>query len=69
MSEACAVCGQGGYWVAWSEPYKGWRCVNHIQTPRTSGLCLACGMVCTDPTHDADYHKLADVDPENRRER
>ena len=49
----CGICGQGGYWVAWSEPYKGWRCVNHIQTPRTSGLCLACGMVCTDPTHEA----------------
>ena len=61
MSAAvCAICGQGGYWVAWSEPLRGWRCVNHIHTPRSSGLCLVCGMVCTDPTHEADYQEPGD---------
>lgn len=31
----CAVCGQGGYWVAFSSQFGEARCVNHLQNPRT----------------------------------
>lgn len=27
---------------------------------RTSGFCLQCGMVCYDPTHEADYRQTND---------
>ena len=51
----CAICGMGGYWVAWNEALRGWRCVNHIDTPRAAdrGMCMVCGTECTTPEHDA----------------
>ena len=38
MTPVCAVCGQGGYWVAWfawineaGEHHAEHRCVNHLE--------------------------------------
>ncbi len=50
----CAVCGRGGYWVAFDSVTGEDRCNNHVGIPCPSaGLCLQCGMACTNPSHDA----------------